>query len=40
MVRLENIGKRYGGDAEILRDVSLTLDAGGFYFLTGVSGAG
>ena len=40
MVRLENIGKRYGTDAEILRDVSLKLDAGGFYFLTGVSGAG
>ena len=40
MVKLENIGKRYGADAEILRDVSLTLDTGGFYFLTGVSGAG
>ena len=40
MVRLENIGKSYGTDAEILRDVSMTLDAGGFYFLTGPSGAG
>jgi cell division transport system ATP-binding protein len=40
MVRLDNIGKRYGTDAEILRNVSLTLDSGGFYFLTGVSGAG
>ncbi|HWD56947.1 MAG TPA: cell division ATP-binding protein FtsE [Stellaceae bacterium] len=40
MVRLENIGKRYGTDAEILHDVSLKLDAGGFYFLTGISGAG
>ena len=40
MVRLENIGKQYGTDSEILRDVSLTLDPGGFYFLTGVSGAG
>ena len=40
MVRLENIGKRYGSDAEILRDVSLTLESGGFYFLTGVSGSG
>ena len=40
MVRLENIGKRYGADAEILHDVSMELDAGGFYFLTGVSGAG
>ena len=40
MVRLENVGKRYGTDAEILHDVSLRLDDGGFYFLTGVSGAG
>jgi cell division transport system ATP-binding protein len=40
VVRLENIGKRYGPDGEILRDVSLSLDPGGFYFLTGVSGAG
>ncbi len=40
MVRLENIGKRYGTDSEILRDVSLKLDDGGFYFLTGSSGAG
>ena len=40
MVGLENIGKRYGTDAEILHDVSLRLDPGGFYFLTGVSGAG
>jgi cell division transport system ATP-binding protein len=40
VVRLENVGKRYGTDAEILHDVSLTLDDGGFYFLTGVSGAG
>jgi cell division transport system ATP-binding protein len=40
VVRLENIGKRYGTDAEILRDVSLKLDSGGFYFLTGASGAG
>jgi cell division transport system ATP-binding protein len=40
VVRLENVGKRYGTDAEILRDVTVTLEAGGFYFLTGVSGAG
>jgi len=40
VVRLEHIGKRYGSDPEILHDVSLELDAGGFYFLTGVSGAG
>ncbi len=40
VVRLENIGKRYGSGAEVLHDVTLTLDPGGFYFLTGVSGAG
>ena len=40
MVRLENIGKRYGTDAEVLHDVSMKLDTGGFYFLTGVSGSG
>jgi cell division transport system ATP-binding protein len=40
VVRLENVGKRYGTDAEILHDVSMRLDPGGFYFLTGVSGAG
>lgn len=40
MVRLENIGKRYGPDVEILHDVSMELDTGGFYFLSGVSGAG
>jgi cell division transport system ATP-binding protein len=40
VVRLENIGKRYGTDADILHDVSLKLDDGGFYFLTGSSGTG
>jgi cell division transport system ATP-binding protein len=40
VVKLQNVGKRYGTDAEILRDVTVTLEAGGFYFLTGVSGAG
>jgi cell division transport system ATP-binding protein len=40
VVRLENVGKRYGTDSEILHDVSLELVSGGFYFLTGVSGAG
>jgi cell division transport system ATP-binding protein len=40
VVRLENVGKRYGTDAEILCDVSMQLDPGGFYFLTGASGAG
>jgi cell division transport system ATP-binding protein len=40
VVRLDNVGKHYGADAEILHDVSMKLDAGGFYFLTGASGAG
>jgi cell division transport system ATP-binding protein len=40
VVRLENVGKSYGSDAEILHDVSLQLDPGGLYFLTGNSGAG
>jgi len=40
VVRLDNVGKRYGTDAEILHDVSISLGPGGFYFLTGASGAG
>src|SRR5436190_12342038 len=40
VVRLDNVGKRYGSDAPILHDVSFALEPGGFYFLTGASGAG
>jgi cell division transport system ATP-binding protein len=40
VVKLEHIGKRYGNGAQILSDVSLTLETGGFHFLTGASGAG
>lgn len=40
IVKLENIGLRYGVGAEVLRDVSLTLEEGAFHFLTGPSGAG
>jgi ABC-type multidrug transport system fused ATPase/permease subunit len=40
VVKLENIGKRYQGGPPILSDISLKLEAGGFYFLTGASGAG
>jgi cell division transport system ATP-binding protein len=40
LVRLENIGLRYGSGPEILRDVSFRLEAGSFSFLTGPSGAG
>lgn len=40
MVTLEHIGKRYDDGAQALSDISLTLDPGGFHFLTGASGAG
>ncbi len=40
MVRLENVGLRYGLGPEILKDVSFRIRAGDFYFLTGPSGAG
>lgn len=40
MLRLENVGLRYGNGPEILRDVSFAVRPGDFYFLTGPSGAG
>ena len=41
VVELENVGLRYSdAGAETLRDVRLRLTRGGFYFLTGPSGAG
>ena len=40
MVRLENVGLRYGHGPEILRDISFILAPGEFRFLTGPSGAG
>ncbi|MDF0542677.1 cell division ATP-binding protein FtsE [Sphingobium sp. H39-3-25] len=40
IVQFENVGLRYGLGAETLSDVSFSLDRGGFYFLTGSSGAG
>jgi cell division transport system ATP-binding protein len=40
LVRLENIGLRYGAGPEILRDVSFALHKGSLSFLTGPSGAG
>jgi len=40
LVRLEHIGKRYDGRAELLHDISLALEPGDFRFLTGASGAG
>jgi cell division transport system ATP-binding protein len=39
VVRLEHIGKRYGG-APVLADILLSLDPGGFCLLTGAGGAG
>ncbi len=40
LVRLENVGLRYGHGPEILKDVSFRMEAGSFRFLTGPSGAG
>ena len=40
MIRLENVGLRYGMGPEILRDISFHLAPGSFHFLTGHSGAG
>ena len=39
-VRLQNVQLRYGDGPAVLRDVSFTLSAGSFHFLTGESGAG
>ena len=36
----DSVGLRYGTGAEVLRDVDFRLSKGGFYFLTGPSGAG
>lgn len=40
MLRLENVGLRYGDGPEILRDVTFGVLPGDFYFLTGPSGSG
>jgi cell division transport system ATP-binding protein len=40
IVQFENVGLRYGTGAETLSDISFSLTDGGFYFLTGPSGAG
>ncbi len=40
IVQFENVGLRYGTGPETLSDVSFTLTAGAFYFVTGASGAG
>jgi cell division transport system ATP-binding protein len=40
IVQFDNVGLRYGTGTETLSDVSFSLTKGGFYFLTGASGAG
>jgi cell division transport system ATP-binding protein len=40
VLRLENVGLRYGDGPEILKDISFSMWPGDFYFLTGPSGAG
>lgn len=40
IVELEHVGLQYGSGPEVLRDISLSLEAGSFHFLTGPSGAG
>src|SRR5689334_16673468 len=40
MLRFENVGLRYGMGSEVLRDLTFSIDAHSFQFLTGPSGAG
>jgi cell division transport system ATP-binding protein len=40
IVQFDNVGLRYGTGSETLSDLTFSLKAGGFYFLTGPSGAG
>jgi cell division transport system ATP-binding protein len=40
IVEFDSVGLRYGTGAEVLRDLDFRLGSGGFYFLTGPSGAG
>jgi cell division transport system ATP-binding protein len=40
IVAFDSVGLRYGTGAEVLRDLDFRLGSGGFYFLTGPSGAG
>jgi cell division transport system ATP-binding protein len=40
IAEFDSVGLRYGTGAEVLRDLDFTLAGGGFYFLTGPSGAG
>jgi cell division transport system ATP-binding protein len=40
IAQFDSVGLRYGTGAEVLRDLDFRLGSGGFYFLTGPSGAG
>ena len=40
VAQFDSVGLRYGTGAEVLRDLDFRLQQGGFYFLTGPSGAG
>ena len=40
IIQFEHVGLRYGQSPETLSDISFALAKGGFYFLTGPSGAG
>src|SRR4051794_29613508 len=40
ITEFDSVGLRYGTGAEVLRDLDFRLAKGGFYFLTGPSGAG
>src|ERR1700755_3536133 len=40
IAEFDSVGLRYGTGAEVLRDLDFRLANGGFYFLTGPSGAG
>jgi cell division transport system ATP-binding protein len=40
VVTLDGIGRNYGAEVAVLSEISLTLEAGEFCFLTGAAGAG
>ena len=40
IAEFDSVGLRYGTGGEVLRDLDFRLTGGGFYFLTGPSGAG
>ena len=40
LIKFENVGFKYNGGDDILRDVNFTLEPGSYHFLTGQSGAG